>query len=297
MAVQEFQFELMTIKVAVVVDGIYCTIKQGLSTKKIELNKITYLYSHHIREITNECIIVYETDAGKSKLFRFSSNFGDPGFKKTVDAIAACKPGADIRSMPEKEAHKLMKAVNVGSITPLIVFIVVIALFSVFFLPAILHGLDSGRETVDIALCRDECKTASRNVVLSGGYLYLEVYAYDETTNDNFIAYVPADWSPGDPVYAVIKTPPMSESDLAGLANQEHLNLVLRNVLWEGLESDIKDYYTNELSMPLAGNVRLFEYGADTGFDLMMALVIIGLAMIILFAVMLVISRIQKGMG
>jgi hypothetical protein len=301
MATQEFQFKFTMITVTVTIDDVYLTVKQGLRTWQVELSRLRNLYMLTHPNVGLECIVSYEGVDGKLKRIRFNSSFGEQRFSEAVEALIKRRPEIDIRTMPSKEAHKLMGAVNFTRWAPLFVFIIVTAVVIVLFLPGIIHGFDSGSATLEIDKCQAQCPVDSHNVILTKGYLNIDNYVEETTTSSRrgsttttvryFIPYVPVNWQDGDPVYAVVETPQITSAELDTLYEKDVLSCVLRNVLWEGLAGDTKQFFETDIKIKLAPEVRLFEYNADPRNELILAGIIIGASMIIMLVATLIIAR------
>jgi hypothetical protein len=301
MAIQEFQFKFMVVPVKATIDEAHLTVKQGVRTFKAEIARLKHLYVLSHPNTGLECIISYETPEGKTKRMRVVGNFGEQQFSELVEALVKLKPGIDIRKMPLKEAHKLMGATNLVVVAPVIVFVVGILVVGVIFLPGLVHGFDFGQQELDITKCRATCPSATRNIILTNGYLNIEHYVEETTTTTNrgstsetvryYIPYAALEWQKGDPIYIVVETPQISEQELDALAEKDTLQGLLRNVLWEGLPGDTKKYFETDLNLNLAPEVRLVEYGADPRFDLILPFIIMGGFAIIMLIVTIILRR------
>ena len=288
MAAQEFQFRYLMYSCSAVIDEVYLTVKQGVRTRQVELHRLRHFYVHVVPSSGIECLIGYETQEGKKKVMRFNANLGDPGFAAFAEALGKAKPEIDIRSLDAKAAHKLMGAVSIRSLVPIIVFGLSAVVMAVIFLPALIHGLDSGSAVIDAAACAGTCDTASRNVTLTNGYVHDEYMSEQEGKRDvnHYLLYVPGGWEKADPVYLVIKTPGYDEDRLEDLAAREEISGVLRNVLWEGLDDDWRAEFKKEWNITIAPEARLVEYAADPQVEFTLVLAVIG----ILLSVTLILS-------
>jgi hypothetical protein len=293
MAVQEFSFKFLMYNSSAVIDDVYLTVKQGIRTRKVELSRIKHFYVHVVPSTGIECIISFETPEGKKKKMRFNANVGDPGFSGFADAMAKTRPDADIRSMNEKEAHKLLGAVNVTQLALVIVLCVVTLVAAGIFMPALVHGFDSGSTEIDAAACRAACDTSSWNVTLMNGFLYgdnyLETYYEGENVPiDDYIAFVPEGWTESDPIYLLAKFPHLTDEEFYALGREKPVSGVLRTVLWEGIEADVKRDIKNECNLILAPEARLIEYQGDTKMPFITALIVTGLMLALTAGVILV---------
>ncbi len=295
MAAQEFQFRYLMYNCTAVIDDVYLTVKQGVRTRQVELHRLRHFFVHVVPSSGIECLIGYETQEGKKKVMRFNANLGDPGFAAFAEALGKAKPAIDIRSLDAKAAHKLMGAVSIRSLVPIIVFAASAVVLAVIFLPALIHGLDSGSAVIDAAACAGTCDTASRNVTLTNGYVHDEYMSEQEGKRDvnHYLLYVPGGWEKTDPVYLVIKTPGYDDEMLENVATREEISGVLRNVLWEGLDNDWRTQFKNEWNITIAPESRLVEYAAEPRIEFALVAVIIGtmLAVTLILSVVVVVRR------
>ncbi len=281
MATQEFTFKYLIYNSSAVIDDIYLSVNQGVRKWHVELHRLRHFFVHVLPSTGIECLISYETKEGKKKVMRFNADVGDPGFAAFAAALAKARPEADIRSMDSKKAHKLLGAVSSMRLVPIIVFAVSTIVLTFIFLPAIIHGLDSGAAVIDAAACGAVCDTPSRNVTLTNGYFHDEYMSEQEGSraSSHYFLYVPGDWEKSAPVYLVVKTPGYSDEALEDWAAEDEISGVLRNVLWEGLGDDWRTEFKKQWGLDIAPEARLIEYAADTSVEMIVALIVIGLVL------------------
>lgn len=298
---QQFNFKYMVISIAALIDGNGgVQLTMGLRKLKTSLNAIKYVYVVRHGETGDEGILCHETAPGKTKIFRFNANVGDPEFKRFLDTIAHYRPDADLRQYDSKTAHRMMGATNTMAIIP----VVMTALFTLgallFVLPWLVHGIDSGHADVTVSQLADpEFSPESRNVTVRDGKFLIDSALQIETTSDSgttiewAIPLVPPDWKAGDPVPVVLKTHELSASEASALDPEAGIDGVLRNALWEGLPSDEADYLSNNENLDLEHVVEI-EYQADTTMEMFLGLGIVGFVFVLMTIVSVVVARKQK---
>lgn len=243
-----FEFTYMMMKIKVTTDDQWVTVKQGLRSWTVAIADLKYLYIIDREGVGREMILAYEKIPGKLKRVRVNAFFGEAGFNNLLDHLLALRPDIDIRDLPSKEAHKLMKAPDVVNLTLGIMTLAFTGIMAIISAPWFIHGLDSGEQTINAGECALVCNVETRNLNVRG---YLAIaFAIEETTEndydvsiDYYIPLVPFDWEPEDPVFLVLKTPDISESEFDILAKMDAIPCVLRDILWEGLGNERKTFF------------------------------------------------------
>jgi len=296
---QEFSFKFMVLTVKASLDAVNLTIKQGLKTWKVEVTKLRHLYIIEHTDMGFELILSYVTGADKLKRIRCNANFAEQGFQDLIKAILARRPEIDIRDKPLNEAHKLMGAVNFVRWAPAIVAILVVGIVAFIFLPSLIHGLDFGKQTIDIAYCVTDCPISTGNLKVKGILLPEYAMVLESTQEDTGITTVEAeyyplvrvDWQEDDPVYMILKTPYTDDYTFEELLRLPAIPGVLRNVLWEGLSSEYRNFFRDEIGINLADNLMLLDYNADTGFEFMISLIVIGSVLLVMLVLAFFIAK------
>lgn len=238
-------------------------IKMGLRTHSVPLESLKYLYVTTLGDY-QELIIAYDKPNGTRGILRSYANMGDSQFKAFVDDLAALKPNADLRSQPRREALQTMGARDTQKIAMVVVPLVVMALVTFGLLPTIIHAMDHGSQKVTAAELATT-KLASRNLVLSGE---LDDQRFLSITNtENGVkksgAYEFPVFPAGAPddafIPIVLKTREMSDSAIDELTGRGEWKCTLRDVLWEGLESDDRDYMRDKLQLNVTKDTKLCE--------------------------------------
>ncbi len=257
-----FSYAYMMLQVTARV-GDSLEIKMGIRTQTVPLEALRYLFvtKHGQYE---ELIIAYDKPDGSRGIVRTYANAGSTQFKALADDLAALKPNADLRGRPRGEALKTMGARDTQLIAMVAVPIVVNLLLFAGMSPFIIHGLDEGSQTVGAGELRTT-KLTTRNLVLTGE---LDVERYLEVTNTEngrktsasyeFPVFPPG--APDDaPIPVVLKTRELSDSRVTELAQAGRWKCTLRNVLWEGLDSDDRDYMHDKLHLNVSKDTALCE--------------------------------------
>ena len=297
MAIQEFKFKFMVITIKASLDEMSLTVKQGLRTFRAEVPKLKHLYVLDHENVGHELILTHEVGPNQLKRIRFNASFGEPQFQALINAILVLRPDIDIRKLPVAEAHKLMGATNWVKKAPLIAVGLIVAVVTVMMLPTLLHGLDSGQQTLDVAQCAVECERDTDNLSVRGTLLFDDMIEKETTregsslrTIEYYIPLVPPDWNKGDMVHMVVETPDLSDAQFEELSTMPAIPGVLRDTWWEGLGSDELAFFKKDIALNMAPGVRLLEYKADPKDDLYLALAVIGVVFFIMFIVVIVIA-------
>ncbi|MBN2494096.1 MAG: hypothetical protein JXR96_05860 [Deltaproteobacteria bacterium] len=295
MAAQEYKFKFTVFTVTATLDDVQLTVKQGPRRMKADLATLRYLYVLDHANVGHELILACEVAPGKLKRIRFNSDFGQAEFGALVDALVQLKPEIDIRTLPIGEAHKKMGATNFVALAPVIAMLAVTGLVAVLFVPAFIHGLDSGSQTVDVKDCLGECELQTRNLIVRGVVLGDESIQKETTTEGSsaktieyFFPLVSEDWKPGEPVHWVIKTPELTDAEAEKIDPAAGIQVVLRDVWWEGLDSDAEDYFKNEIKLVLAEDLRMVEYQADTALEAGIGLGVVGFTLLVMAIIAIV---------
>lgn len=131
--------------------------------------------------------------------------------------------------------------------------------------PKIIHAFDSGEETVTVEKLTAGYKPKTRNLIVEGR-LQPE-YRVERVVTDKrgrtrsrrtYVPIVPGGWLANDPIHVVYGTKTWITFSLERMAAQPKHKGVLRDVLWEGLPSQVKERF-EKLGLKLADDVLLIE--------------------------------------
>lgn len=245
-------------------------IKMGLRTQRVPLESLRYVYVSTLGEY-QELIVAYDKPNGSRGILRSYANMGDSQFKALVDDLAGLKPNADLRMKPRREALQTMGARDTQKVAMVAVPLVVMAMITVGLLPMIVHAVDQGSQQVTAAEL-GKTRLTSRNLVLSGE---LDDQRFLSITNtENGVKKSGAFEFPVFPAGApddafipvVLKTRELPDSAIDELAARGAWKCTLRDVLWEGLDSDDRDYLRDQLQLNVTKDTKLCEL--EDGRDL-----------------------------
>ena len=238
-------------------------IKMGLRTQTVPLESLKYLYVTTLGEY-QELIVAYDKPDGTRGILRSYANMGDSQFKALADDLAALKPNADLRGQPRREALKTMGARDTQKIAMVAVPLVVMSLITVGLLPMIVHAMDQGSQRVTAAEF-GKTKLTSRNLVLSGELDDQRFLSITNTENGvkksgSYEFPVFPAGAPDDAfIPVVLKTRELSDAAINELADRGEWKCTLRDVLWEGLDSEDRDYMRDKLQLNVTKDTQLCE--------------------------------------
>lgn len=245
-------------------------VKMGLRTQTVPLEALRFLYVAPHGDY-QELIVAYDKPNGSRGILRAYSNTGDTQFKALVDDLAALKPNADLRAQPRREALKTMGAKDTQLIAMITVPIAITVMMFGAVAPLLIHGLDEGSQKVSAGEL-GKVKLGSRNLVLSGELdtgRYLEITHTkngSKTSAEYLIPVYPAG-APNDAfVPVVLETRELGSSSIEQLAQQGEWKCTLRDLLWEGVSSDNRDFMHDELHLNVTKDTKLCEL--DDGSNL-----------------------------
>ena len=274
-----FSYSYMMLQVTARV-GDSLEIQMGLRKQTVPLESLRYVYvTPHGQH--DELIIAYDKPDGSRGILRTYANAGTTQFKALVDDLAALKPNADLRTQPRREALKTMGARDTQLIAMVAVPVVVNVLLFAGMSPLIVHALDEGSQTVAVAEL-PTAKLTTRNLVLTGELdteRFLEVTTTKNGTKQSASFQFPvfAPGAPDDaPIFAVLKTREISDARIDELASAGRWECTLRDVLYEGMSGQDRDYMHDKLGLNVSKATRLCEL--DDGKHLSPGAVIGGLA-------------------
>lgn len=303
MSAQEFNYKFMMLNIKARIEDGVLTIKQGPRRFKAEIARLRHLYIIEHENVGYELILTHEVGPNKLKRIRTNGDFKAPAFQELVDTLVQLRPEIDIREMPMAEAHKLMGAANFVGAAPWIVVALITGMMAVFLSPQILHGFDGDPQTIDVSKCQADCDIQSKKLVLKGRILVDASIAETTTSTQSgststsvryFFPMVPNSWKKGDPVYWVIETPELTDDELRQVDPQKGIPGTLRDIFWEGLEDEGRNFFTKEYGLTIAEDVRLVEYKANTQVEFYIGIGVTGFVFVLMLIISIVIKRKQK---
>lgn len=294
---QSFTYGFMTFQCRATLDAKHLLVKQGLRTFEASVPKLKHLYLQ--QSPTNSqvtLLLAEERSAGKTRVLRFYANPGDPGFLAFIDAILAARPDIDLRGLDEKTALKKMGAANHELVGLVIMVFILPALIGVGLLPKLVHGVEFGEARISLTSMAKGKTPRSHNVLITGARAKLSESIEVTTTTKKggvetgsttkyFVPLVPNGWEKDQPVHVILETDELNASDEAKLERATKFSGVIRDVLWEGLSSDDRDYFIQDVGLKLSDDVKLVEHRANPQFDLLIFVGATGLTFVIMFAI------------
>jgi hypothetical protein len=257
----EYIFSYMTNKNSLMYDGMNVTIKQGpFRTTTFPFTSILNWYVYEDKTYRS-LFITYTHESGKQKKVQLFAQLGEPGFASLVEGLNATIGQKGLNHLDKKEAFKIMKTADPKKVGALAAMIIILALTTTFMLPGLIHFFDFGFDDevyVEELIAGDY---DSRNMRLYGYPLeeqLEETYTKGSTTTITYhVPIVGEDWEYGDPIEVIMK---FSEEDYYN-ADEDAIEFtgVAKNLMWEGVGSDEKDFFVSEYGFEVSENVILFD--------------------------------------
>ena len=294
---QSFTYGFMAFQCKATLDAEHLSVKQGLRTFEASVPKLRHLYLQQSAASSQVTLLLAEErSAGKNRVLRLYANPGDLGFLGFVDAILALRPDIDLRGLPEKTALKKMGAANHDLIGLVIMVFILPTIIGVGLLPKLVHGIEFGQERISLTSIAKGKTPRSHNVLITGARAKLSESIEVTTTTKKggvetgattkyFVPLVPNGWEKDQPVHVILETDEMNSADEAKLERATKFSGVVRDVLWEGLSSDDREYFVKDAGLKLSDHVKLVEYRANPQFDLLVFLGATGLTFVIMLAI------------
>ncbi len=264
---QEFNLTYMTSKAHVTLEDRTLHVKIGPFVKKnIELSSIEYFFIKEYKDY-KELIIRHTKANGKVTNLRIICSYGIEDIDNLANTLGVHFPAKDLRKIDPKEAMKLMKAVNTQKMALWIVFFLLPAIMTIFFLPGLTHYFDSGHENVKIEDVISEKDFPTHNLTIEGTVLNQGMWekttttsrGSSSTTERNYFPLISENWKEGEPVHVLIETGEMTQAETDEFVYKTSFTGTTRNVLWEGISGDQTDFFQKEYGITFDKNAILFE--------------------------------------
>jgi hypothetical protein len=262
-----FDVSYMGFRVAVRIDDVL-EAKMGLRMQRAPIEAIRFFYVA-TQGNYQELVVAYDQPDGRRGTLRIYGNGGDMQLKAVADALAALKPGIDLRGKPRREAFETMGVKDTQAVAMVVAPVFVMLLITVAMAPFIVHALDGGSEVVSAGEL-GKVKLSSRNLVLKGE---LDTERYLEVTNTKNGTKTSAEFqfpvfpseAPDDAhVPVVLKTKEMSGTAVDALAERGEWKCTLRDVLWEGMASEDLAFMRDKLHLNASEATKLCELDDGT---------------------------------
>ncbi|WP_135355031.1 hypothetical protein [Leptospira ryugenii] len=287
---ETFTYSYAVLEVKATLDEKTLKLKQGLRNYELNLHEILYFYFGPMPSGQfDELVILTQSQNGKQKTYRFNCTSSEVGMQNLVARLAEKKPSADLRNVPRSEAFQKLKTFDTSKVTLFAVPIVVSLVLSIFLAPMFVHGLDKGSKTIKANELTNPHLLGTRNLILQGSILSecLEekTTRKGRTTTKFFCPLVDESWESGSPIHILAQIDDIPEEEFNALFERTEFKGVLRNVLWEGPSSSTKDFFEKEYGASFTEEVYQFEVDGDASLDLIIALAILGIALLILLGI------------
>lgn len=183
----------------------------------------------------------------KPGVIRVMANTNEPGFEALVNALAAAKPSADLRSLPRREALKRLGVADARRVAMILVPALVLEAALLFALPSLLYGLDRGEDRVSAAELGTRPLT-SRNVVLTGEIDTANSTWATKTTNGvkkTLYAFFPIR-APGAPKDAPVPVMLRVKGGIDRLPPGNEWKCTIHDALWDGFSSEHRTWFAQD---------------------------------------------------
>jgi hypothetical protein len=177
-------------------------------------------------------------------------------------------------------------------LAPLSAALVVGLLLSTWLAPGLIHALDDGNERVEVSRLAAGYLPKTRALTVEGDP-QMELGVTSDTRKKEegasgrgrsvdvafYVPIVPKGWQPGQPVKVILRTHYYGLGELKESTSHRGL---LRNVLWEGLDGQVRTYFVQKVGLKLDERVLLLD-AKDEGYTAMPYLLLILLGMLVTF--------------
>lgn len=293
---QRFAFRYTVFNVAATLDATHLQARSGMRTVVVPIARLQQLYVRDDRRADHvELLLTHHDAKGRLKRARLFADKKEPGFDALIEALLARRPEADVRHLSTSEAYQLSGSKELEWLALPVVMLVGWAILALLFSPLIRHGFDSGQATVEVAAFAEPHALPSRNVTVRGrllpgsalkgnGKAAINTPGGEGNADVWWVPLVPADWQPGEAVYAVLKVRRQSPAALKRLAEGDAFDGILRNIWWEGL-SERRHTAFHKRGVALASSAVLIEHEASRRSDLVIAGALLGGLLVLIVGV------------
>jgi hypothetical protein len=299
---QEFVFKYMTAKNVVTIDGYSIHCKIGPIIKKNALlSNVQHFYVFDDQQYRN-LMITFSDESGKVKKLQLYSGYGEEGFEKLITELQQRLPGKSLQHLSEKDALAQMKIANPRKVGAMLAFAIITIVISIIFIPGMIHYFDTGFESATVQQLLDG-KTNTRNLKLSGTLLDAGIEETTTTTRKGsttttvkvLLPLVTEEWTEGQPALVVLEFDEMSDVEYNNVLNQTEFTGVVRNVWWEGLDQQQRDYFQTNYGLEVPEHALLFEVTGNERNDALMFYIWLGITAFMGVIFLLVYLKVSKG--
>lgn len=274
----------MTAKNVVTIDQYSINCKIGPIIKKNALlSNVQHYYVFDDQQYRN-LMLTFTDESGKVKKIQLYSGYGEEGFEQLLTALQQRLPGKSLQHLPEKEALAQMKIANPRKVGAILAFAIITIVISIIFVPGMIHYFDMGFESATVQELLDG-KTSTRNLKLSGTLLDAGIEETTTTTRKGsttttvkvLLPIVTEAWTEGQPALVVLEFDEMSGTEYSNVLNQSEFTGVVRNVWWEGLDQQQRDYFQTNYGLEVPEQALLFEVTGEQRNDAVMFYIWLGI--------------------
>lgn len=305
-----FSFRFTIFEVSAMIKAGRLIVHQGMKTSVVELDQIRYIYARDMRERELSELTIASEHQGKLKRARIYADCGSSGFDALRAYLIALNPSSDISKLPLKAAYQKMGSRNIPWIAIPSVMAIGTLLIALFTSPLLIHGLDTGHETLNLDALYKEANSGqaikevretltSRHVTLNGWLDTAHAWSssgdagaslfYRPSISEQARPQVSSDHKLFVPVYpqaleASADRPPArlvitvtgeGASRLLESSHHQHTG-ILRDLVWEGIGWRARQGL-NESGVTLSEGALIIELGVTRRDDLFVYLMIVGL--------------------
>ena len=222
-------------------------VTQSTGKRTAVVQDITGFYVDGAKLLDELTIVHHAPLATKPKIIRVLADVDDPGFAALVNALAAARPSADLRSLPRKEALARLGVVDARKIAMLVVPLLLIGSTLVTSLPQLIYGVDHGEDRLAVSELGSRPLT-SHNVVLTGeidtgNYTWVTQTKGGVKTTKYSLFPLRAPGAPHDaPVPVVL----YSRGGRGALPTGTEWRCLMRDALWDGFTSQQRKWLVQD---------------------------------------------------
>ena len=298
-----FHFRYTVFSVAATIDDGQLLAKSGIRTVVVPIARLQHVYVRDERRADHvELLLTHHDKKGRLKRSRLFADKHQDGLFELVDALLALRPEADVRHLSASAAYQLSGSKEMEWVALPVVMLVGWCVLAMLFSPLIRHGLDSGETTIDVAALQ-RADLPSRNVTVTGmlaptsalrGKGGADAKPAADASQTWWIPLVPADWSPGEAVHAVLQVRRTTAAQVETLAQVKRYRGIVRDIWWEGISTRRQQAF-HARGVALAPDAVLVEFEASRKADLVLAILILGGLLGLIGLVALSLRRRQRG--
>lgn len=272
---REFIFSYMNAKNSVTFDGMNLLCKMGPFRKKlIPFNSVQNYYVFDNKSYRS-LYITWSDEQGKLRRVQLYTHLGEIGFRDLVDELNNSIGAKSLNHLPEKEAFKVMKAANPKKWAPFVAFAIILVITTCIFYPGLHHYLDFGFRDAEVQELISGDELGTRNLNLSGMPLSETLEETTTSTHNGsttttkkvYIPIVSPDWDENQPVKVVMKFDELSDEEYDAIMESSEFTGVVRNIWYEGLEQDQRQFFSDEYGLTVPDDAIMFEVTGERHND------------------------------